>query len=65
MGASFTKISVTQSHQIDSKQYQLDLTGLYQTKNLLTVLEAVTQMSNQGWQIEEHDLQQLCSTVKK
>ena len=59
------KVSVTQSHQIDSKQYQLDLTGLYQTKNLLTVLEAVTQMRNQGWQIEEHDLSAALQHTKK
>lgn len=58
-------ISVTQPHQMDSKQYQLDLTGLYQTKNLLTVLEAVTQMSNQGWQIAEADLLEALQHSKK
>lgn len=32
--------------------YQLDLPGIYQTKNLLTVLEAAHQLQLQGWKID-------------
>lgn len=38
-----------QDHQL----YHLDLTGQYQTKNLLTVLEAVSILKTKGWQLED------------
>jgi len=36
--------------------YDLDLTGLYQIKNLRTVLTAVRQLQKQGWTIKEDEL---------
>jgi dihydrofolate synthase / folylpolyglutamate synthase len=36
-----------------NQKYQLDLTGLYQTKNILTVLTAINQLKQKGWQIDE------------
>jgi dihydrofolate synthase/folylpolyglutamate synthase len=33
--------------------YELDLPGLYQTKNVLTVLAAIAQLQEQGWSIPE------------
>lgn len=46
-----------------SLQYQLDLPGLYQTKNILTVLSSVRQLQQQGWKItEEHIVTALRST---
>jgi len=34
-----------------SLSYELELTGLYQTKNLLTVLESIAQLQNLNWSI--------------
>lgn len=45
--------------------YHLDLTGLYQVKNLLTVLEAVHQLQLQQWNIEERHLKEALKHVKK
>jgi dihydrofolate synthase / folylpolyglutamate synthase len=45
--------------------YQLDLTGLYQIKNLMTVLESVHQLNRRGWNISENHLQHALKHVKK
>ncbi len=37
--------------------YRLDLQGLYQTKNILTVLEAIQQLQQLGWQIDDQHIQ--------
>src|SRR4026208_2088903 len=37
-------VEVAEAHKTDQKVYHLDLPGLYQTKNLLTVLEACSQL---------------------
>jgi dihydrofolate synthase/folylpolyglutamate synthase len=59
-------IVATAKHDADKRKlYHLDLTGLYQTKNLLTVLEAVDVLINQGWILEEHSIQKALSQVKK
>jgi dihydrofolate synthase / folylpolyglutamate synthase len=39
------------------KEYELDLPGLYQTKNILTVLTAIDQLKQMGWQIDEAHVQ--------
>src|SRR5882757_6591581 len=36
----------------DKEFYQLDLPGIYQTRNLLTVLEAVHLLRGKGWKLE-------------
>ncbi|WP_407520671.1 bifunctional folylpolyglutamate synthase/dihydrofolate synthase [Lacibacter sp. MH-610] len=36
--------------------YELDLAGLYQTKNLCTVLTAVEQLQKSGWKIRNEDI---------
>jgi len=46
-------------------QYHLDLQGIYQLKNLLTVLESVRQLNHQGWEISETAVQKGLSQVKK
>ncbi len=38
--------------------YTVDLPGLYQTKNILTVIEAVHQLRKLGWKIEENTLKE-------
>lgn len=50
-------VEVAETGKTDHARYQLDLPGIYQLKNLLTVLEAVHQLRNIGWQIPEHAVQ--------
>ena len=44
---------VAEDHHTDHKKYHLDLPGVYQTKNLLTVLEACSKLQQLGWKIDE------------
>ena len=37
--------------------YELDLTGNYQAKNIVAVLQAVELLQNQGWEIEQEDVE--------
>jgi dihydrofolate synthase/folylpolyglutamate synthase len=46
-------VEVTEQHKTDHKKYHLDLPGLYQTKNLLTVLEACSQLQQLGWKLDD------------
>lgn len=50
----------TDNHHI----YYLDLTGIYQLKNLLTVLEASNQLNLLGWGLETNIIQKALSNVK-
>lgn len=45
--------------------YELDLPGLYQTKNLCTVLTAVEQLQQQGWNISHEQVQTALSHTKQ
>ncbi|MBS1665902.1 MAG: bifunctional folylpolyglutamate synthase/dihydrofolate synthase [Bacteroidetes bacterium] len=56
---------VTTTHNNEKQYYHLDLTGIYQTKNLITVLEAVHQLRKIGWNITDTDLQKALRNVKK
>jgi dihydrofolate synthase / folylpolyglutamate synthase len=50
----------------NDKQYiQLDLTGIYQLKNLITVLEAIWQMQQQGWHLPDPIVRKSLRHVKK
>jgi dihydrofolate synthase/folylpolyglutamate synthase len=62
---AYSTISVrpTGSHTIT--HYQLDLNGSYQQHNLLTVLAAVTQLRNSGYQISEEALTKALQEVKQ
>jgi dihydrofolate synthase/folylpolyglutamate synthase len=46
-------------------QYTLDLPGVYQTKNILTVLSAIRQLQEQGWKISEEHIQTALATSKQ
>lgn len=61
------KLDVQVRHVADGRTsgYELDLTGIYQTKNLLTVLEAVDQLRNIGWKIPDDKLRSGLSQTKK
>lgn len=49
----------------DKQYYTLDLPGVYQTKNLVTVLEAVHQLTARGWQLEHRHVERALRQVKK
>lgn len=42
--------------KIDHKNFHLDLPGIYQTKNLLTVLETCFQLQQMGWLIPDESI---------
>jgi dihydrofolate synthase/folylpolyglutamate synthase len=56
---------VTKLHTDQKSKYHLDLTGLYQIKNLLTVLEAIHVLNDRGWNLGEHDVQKGLRQVKR
>jgi dihydrofolate synthase / folylpolyglutamate synthase len=58
-------VAVADEHHPDHKIYHLDLPGLYQTKNLLTVLEACEQMRRLGWSIDNAHVEKALSQTKK
>lgn len=58
-------VEVAENHQTDHYIYRLDLPGLYQTKNLLTVLEVCSQLVQKGWHIDERHIHKSLRQVKK
>ena len=56
---------VTKLHTDDKHYYHLDLTGIYQTKNLVTVLEAIAMLKQQGWLISDQHIEKALQHVKK
>lgn len=58
-------VEVAEEHQADHEKYHLDLTGVYQKKNLLTVLEAVSQLHHLGWNIEQKHIYEGLKQTKK
>lgn len=59
------KVEVENNHTKERKNYSLDLTGIYQTKNLLAVLETVHQLQIKGWQITQQHEHKALQQVKK
>lgn len=47
------------------QSYQLDLPGIYQTKNILTVLTAIKLLQQKEWNISEQQIYTALSQVKK
>ncbi len=58
-------VEVSEMQQTDHKIYRLDLPGLYQTRNLLTTLEACAVLQRQGWKITEEDIHNGLKKAKK
>ena len=58
-------VEVTEEHKTDHKVYHLDLPGIYQTQNLLTVLEACYQLQQQGWKLDDEIIHKGLKHVKK
>lgn len=61
------RLEVTVVHRADNEkeQFGLDLAGLYQTKNLITVLAAIDKLRSKGWKIPDEVLRKGLSSVKK
>jgi dihydrofolate synthase/folylpolyglutamate synthase len=49
----------------DKQYYHLDLSGIYQTHNLLTVLEAVHRLNDLGWNLGHQTVQRALKQVRK
>jgi len=58
-------VEVAEKHKTDHKIYHLDLPGIYQTKNLLTVLETCYQLQNKGWDIPAQTITDALKQTKK
>ncbi len=57
-------IEVVEKKNDEHQHYQLDLPGIYQTKNLLTVLEAAHQLHLKGWQTDAAIIRKALPKVK-
>jgi len=57
-------IEVVEKKNDEHQHYQLDLPGIYQTKNLLTVLEAAHQLHLKGWQTDTAIIRKALPKVK-
>jgi dihydrofolate synthase/folylpolyglutamate synthase len=58
-------VEVAQEGRTDHQLFWLDLPGIYQTKNLLTVLEVCSQLIQKGWNIEEEHIKTGLQQTKK
>ena len=58
-------VEVARKPRTDHQVYHLDLPGIYQTKNLLTVLETCSLLQHKGWNIEEPDIRTGLQHAKK
>jgi len=58
-------VEIAQPNKTDHQVYRLDLPGIYQTKNLVTVLEICTQLQHMGWNIEDADVKKGLQSVRK
>jgi dihydrofolate synthase/folylpolyglutamate synthase len=53
------------SHQAKEANYTLDLHGIYQQKNLLTVLAAIKEINISGYKLDKKNIRKALSKVKK
>jgi dihydrofolate synthase/folylpolyglutamate synthase len=58
-------VEVAEQHKTDHELYLLDLPGIYQIKNLITVLEVCSQLQQKGWNMEEEHIKNGLRQVKK
>ncbi|MEI9810817.1 MAG: Mur ligase family protein [Bacteroidota bacterium] len=58
-------VEVASKHKTDHEVYHLDLPGIYQRKNLLTVLEACHQLNEKGWNLDDVTIHKALRHVKK
>jgi dihydrofolate synthase/folylpolyglutamate synthase len=58
-------VSIASKRSDERKTYQLDLSGYYQTKNLVTVLGAIDVLKSFGWKIPESAIEKALPEIKK
>jgi dihydrofolate synthase / folylpolyglutamate synthase len=58
-------VEVAEQNKTDHHRYHLDLTGVYQVKNLITVLECCYQLRLLGWKLQEDQIRKALEQVKK
>jgi len=58
-------VEVAEERKTDHEVYHLDLPGIYQRKNVLTVLEACHQLNQKGWKLEQSIIHKALRQVKK
>src|SRR5688572_25376983 len=58
-------VEVAEPGRTDHKKYHLDLPGIYQSKNLLTVLEACSVLKDLKYNIDESDIRNGLQKAKK
>lgn len=58
-------IEVVEKRNDEHTNYQLDLPGIYQTKNLLTVLSAIEILNLKNWQLNAVHVHKALSHIKK
>ncbi len=58
-------LQVAEEYHTDHKNYELDLPGIYQTKNLLTVLEACRVLHEKGWKTDDVFIRRGLKQTKK
>lgn len=59
------EVDVAEQHKTGLKHYYLDLPGIYQSKNLLTVLETCSLLQQRGWKINDTIIQTALGKVRK
>jgi len=58
-------VEIAEQGKTDHKKYHLDLPGIYQSKNLLTVLEACSVLKDLGYDLGENEVRQGLQKTKK
>ena len=58
-------VEVARAGEVDHRIYELDLPGIYQVKNLLTVLETCTILEKKGWDLNEKAIHDGLKQAKK
>jgi len=62
---NYLDATVTDKEQKKTTIYRLDLPGLYQTKNIITVLQAIALLQQKGWYINDDIITTALANVKK
>ena len=58
-------VEIAEQSKTDHQVYRLDLPGVYQTKNLVTVLEICKQLQHLGWNVEDAEIKKGLQSAKK
>ena len=59
------QITVVRKQDNEKKQFNLDLAGIYQAKNLITVLAAIEMLKKKGWDISDSNTHAALSSIKR